>query len=612
MKKIKVFLKATCAGAAIFVLCATMVRADGVVMPMPGKMIYETDQKAILFYDEGVEHLFLSITFQGDADNFAWIVPTPAQPEVGKSSDRVFTRLDELTRPEYPAYRRQNYGPMMGAMEGDYSKQVTVLETKRIEYYDIAVLEANNNDALYNWLNDHGYTFPQAGKNIIDEYIQKGWVFTAVKIDDHNFSNVGQRQLQTGHAIPLRLSFQTDQLVYPLKISSINGMKDDAPEGKITYIDGAVGKAVKLDTDRMMSTDAVISDFDITNGKISLFLKKRDSQPLNSVLKVEKASADGSIREGLRIDNSIKNTYNLSLYARGVNQTFSVDLGSDFKENEWQKFEFDWTVSSSDQKKFQPSFSIDGAERTLKTVTSYSNSAIVDRVTEKASLSIGGEFYLAPLHSSVMMDQNGAEYSSIAQPDDFFVNHNNDILVDEIQLFSGEQQILDATFGKSLKVKLADESEDDLRIFTKRTYDDYGWQKPTGMGVLLYIFADKRYEIPEFDLQFAGPIDKEGIENIAKIDGKTPWIEPSQNDYYLTRLYKYMDISEMSEDIYPEESDDQSVFNYAGGEKTRIWLVVGLIGLSTISILAMVWLVLKNEKQKKEGTEESLTDKLKK
>ncbi len=57
----------------------------------------------------------------------------------------------------------------------------------------------------------------------------------------------------------------------------------------------------------------------------------------------------------------------------------------------------------------------------------------------------------------------------------------------------------------------------------------------------------------EFDVQFAGPINKEGIENIAKIDGKTPWIEPKKDNYYLTRMYKYMDIAEMSEDIYPEE-----------------------------------------------------------
>ena len=110
MKKIRNLFQLFAATTA-FLMLANIALADGMLIAPPSKIMMETEQKAIIFYDEGVEHLFLSISFQGDADNFAWIVPTPAQPEVGKSTDRVFTRLDELTRPEYPVYPERNLSP---------------------------------------------------------------------------------------------------------------------------------------------------------------------------------------------------------------------------------------------------------------------------------------------------------------------------------------------------------------------------------------------------------------------------------------------------------------------------------------------------------------------
>lgn len=611
MRRTKFFLGSFFAGFVALLFCVGFVSADGMIIPPVGKVVHETEQKAVIFYDEGVEHLFLSITFQGDADNFAWIVPTPSQPEVGKSSDRVFTRLDELTKPEYPKAPHRQNSAWMGATMEDSAKSVTVLETKKIEYYDISVLEANNKDALYNWLNDHGYRFPQGGTHIIDEYIQKGWIFTAVKIDDQRFSATGGRQLQTGHAIPLKLSFKTDQIVYPLKISSITGMADDALVGEVTYIDGAVGKGVKLDTDRMMATDKVVSGFDITSGSTSFFLKKRDTKALGNVFKIEKVSADGRSKECLRMKNYGNNTYNFSLYAKGTNQTFTVDLGSDFKENEWQKFEFKWGVDPTDNKKFVTQFFIDNVERTLNSSGNQSQYSITNRIVgENSILSIGGEFYSLVQRE---LPVPGSGVVSIRGSNDYFINHTSDILIDEIKVVSNEKQIFSADFRDQLKIELANDNENSLRIFKRNVHGGLASQQPTGMGILLYIFADKKYEIPEFDTEFAGPISKESIENIAKIDGKTPWFEPAKNDYYLTRLHRYMDISEMNEDLYPEQSEDQGTFNYVGGEKTRLWFIAGLIFVSTVAVAFMIVLIVRNEKGAKRsgktiGNDEKETD----
>ncbi|MEA3229721.1 MAG: DUF2330 domain-containing protein, partial [archaeon] len=361
-----ILLFAVC--AIFFSTLAFVANADGIIVSPPSRRMFETDQKAVIFFEDGMENLILSISFHGDAGDFAWIVPTPARPEVEKSIDTLFTRLDELTKPEYPISQRE---PMMlhnGLGADTAEKGVTVIETKKIDYYDISVLEASDNQSLYNWLNDHGYRFAQAGNYIIDEYIQKGWYFTAVKIDSDR-QNLAQGQMSSGHAIPLKLSFATDQIVYPLKISSLSGVKDNAPSGQITYVDGVSGKAAKLDSDRILATDKILTGFAPENGKISFNLKKRSSDPVHKVVGVRSTNTSGGEYDSVMITNNRNNVFQITI-VKDFYEQYQVDLGSDFKENEWQSFDFSWKKKTAG-KGVDVTFMVDGVERTLnRTMTS--------------------------------------------------------------------------------------------------------------------------------------------------------------------------------------------------------------------------------------------------
>ena len=201
-------------------LLPSLVLGDGMIMPPPNRYIYETGQKAIVWYEDGTEKLILSTSFQGDADDFSWIIPTPNRPKITKSSDELFTSLDELTRVEldYDGVR-----PMsgFGGMEKATRNQVHIIETKKIEYYDVTVLTADDKNALAKWLNKNGYQFPSKQSYILDSYIKNRWYFTAVKIDASKIYPGIKNQLKDGHIIPLQLTFKTNKAVYPLKISSI-------------------------------------------------------------------------------------------------------------------------------------------------------------------------------------------------------------------------------------------------------------------------------------------------------------------------------------------------------------------------------------------------------
>ncbi|PIR05576.1 hypothetical protein COV56_02190 [Candidatus Kuenenbacteria bacterium CG11_big_fil_rev_8_21_14_0_20_37_9] len=215
----------------VMLLLPTFVLADGMMIAPPDRYVLETDQKAVIFHDGGNETLVLSVMFQADAENFAWIIPTPARPGVTKSSDELFTALDELTR-IVPNDKRA-----LG-IDFDYAQNimddgVEVIESKQVEYYDVTVLTADDSKALIKWLNKNGYNYPEFGRYILESYIQNSWYFTAVKIDDGYLADNIKRQLRYGHAIPLRLDFQTDKIVYPLRISSItdNALTHEIPVG---------------------------------------------------------------------------------------------------------------------------------------------------------------------------------------------------------------------------------------------------------------------------------------------------------------------------------------------------------------------------------------------
>jgi len=202
-----------------------LAMADGMIIAPPEYWVKETDQKAVIFYDKGVETLALSITFTGDAEDFGWVVPVPEKPTVEKGSDELFTSLEELTGYQN-IYSRDSFG--LGTGSAPQEAAVTIIETKQIDYYDVTVLSSTDEDALIEWLQDNDYDFPSSASYILNSYIENEWFFVVMKINPQSleWSNVTEK-LRTGHATPVSISFETKNIVYPLKISSVISQKTD-------------------------------------------------------------------------------------------------------------------------------------------------------------------------------------------------------------------------------------------------------------------------------------------------------------------------------------------------------------------------------------------------
>lgn len=216
-------MKKTLFVIALFILVASvsLVAADGGYFPRPGYWVRPGEQKAIIFHENNAETLIVSSSFQGNAKDLVWIIPTPTKPEITKASEEVFTNVAKLARVQ----KDYGYG-YKAVMEAAGSAQtlgVVVIESKKVDYYDVKVLVATNSQDLVTWFNENNYEYPEEYGYVLDYYISKGWFFTAIKVspEAQGATEVIQ-DFREGHATPVKLTFLTDKIVYPLKISSVD------------------------------------------------------------------------------------------------------------------------------------------------------------------------------------------------------------------------------------------------------------------------------------------------------------------------------------------------------------------------------------------------------
>jgi len=215
--------------AVLFLLSmpAAPVLADGCLFPdSMYRDLFESAQKAVILYGNNTEHLILSVSFEGDAEDFAWVIPLPAKPEIAVTDAELFWELSDFTAIEVPS---PGLGCMFfGGMAPGDLEGVDVIEEQVVGPYATAILSAANATALVDWLNANGYVFPETGEEIVSEYIQKEWYFVATKIN--------AVEEDTGYALvegaiePIVLSFASDEIVYPLRITSLSATNATPPE----------------------------------------------------------------------------------------------------------------------------------------------------------------------------------------------------------------------------------------------------------------------------------------------------------------------------------------------------------------------------------------------
>jgi len=264
---------------SLFALIPVIIKADGgvtfsVEAPQIESDINLPSQEAIIFWDGNYETMMVSTGIKTkDLINLAWMIPVPSRtkPEVEKADAEAFKQVPYLFSEIKSRGRTSSLGTIIfliffslfliflllrkkrsalgligggiliiililfvasiflvslgGARSGSTTEivPIDVIETKKVGIYDLVVLQATDAEYMVKWLNDQGYKISNESIPILQDYCNKtNFYFIVNKINKETLS---QNDLLEGIAMPLKIKFQPEKPIYPLKMSSINGGK---------------------------------------------------------------------------------------------------------------------------------------------------------------------------------------------------------------------------------------------------------------------------------------------------------------------------------------------------------------------------------------------------
>lgn len=174
-------------------------------------------EKAIIVWnpETGIEHFIRQASFDGKAQDFGFIVPTPNRPQVEEADAAAFERLQRLV----PRFTKSEAtgGDTVSSRPGG----LEILEQKRVGDYFVTVLRAADGATMLTWLKDNGYNSRPAMEKWLDHYAEQQWYFAALKF----VREPGSSDPKTS---AIRVSFQTRVPHYPYKMP-----EDTWPEGHI-------------------------------------------------------------------------------------------------------------------------------------------------------------------------------------------------------------------------------------------------------------------------------------------------------------------------------------------------------------------------------------------
>src|SRR4051812_36318890 len=185
--------------SAVFLLSdMRLTRAACCYFAAKDKDVTQPAQKAFVTWDpaEHVESFTVQPKFEGNAQDFGMVVPTPGRPKLDEMPRDFFKELAVFTilkKREYPESRLLPrpvaesaavpggvpVGPVFGSAGGP---KVRVLEAGVVGSLDYKIIQADRADDLYGWLKEHNYQYA-GDEETLGFYIKKAWFFTVMKID---------------------------------------------------------------------------------------------------------------------------------------------------------------------------------------------------------------------------------------------------------------------------------------------------------------------------------------------------------------------------------------------------------------------------------------------
>lgn len=176
-----------------------------------------SQETAVIVWDGSREDIVMQLTALSDSTESALLMPTPAPAQVKLGDPAVFDELHTVSKPR-TEFRHEWWASntlpddLMVPYATAQAGSVQVFGVVNLGPLEVTSLASDVPAALDAYLATNGYQISDALAPAVDSYIQDGWSFLAIKL-------TAQGQSLSGNLAPLHISFASDELIYPLKMS---------------------------------------------------------------------------------------------------------------------------------------------------------------------------------------------------------------------------------------------------------------------------------------------------------------------------------------------------------------------------------------------------------
>jgi hypothetical protein len=238
------------AGVALVAISAQVAAGPaaafcGFYVAQADSKLFNKSSKVVLTRDRQETAITMASDYEGDAKEFALVVPVPTfiqRKQIGVVDMKTIDHIDAYSAPRLVEFSDEdpcNPPPRPVAMMAAAptptfamavsaaNKGVTVEANYDIGEYDVLILSAKESDGLVSWLTENGYKIPAGVESVLGSYIKQNMHFFVAKVNLDRMKLIG-----AGYLRPLQVRYQTAKFMLPLRLGTVNA---NGPQDLIVY-----------------------------------------------------------------------------------------------------------------------------------------------------------------------------------------------------------------------------------------------------------------------------------------------------------------------------------------------------------------------------------------
>ena len=224
--------------ALVTVLVTTSAQAFcGFYVARADTSLFNRASQVVLVRDEDKTVITMANDFEGDAEDFAVVIPVPTMIEreqINVGDRAVIEHLDAYTSPRLVEYHDRNPCVVYERLEmssndaafpsaskqlkrSARSRGVTIEAQYTVGEYDILILSATQSDGLIQWLVENDYRIPSGAERVVDSYLKQDMQFFVAKVNLEEQSKLGFQYLR-----PLQVAYESNRFMLPIRLGTLN------------------------------------------------------------------------------------------------------------------------------------------------------------------------------------------------------------------------------------------------------------------------------------------------------------------------------------------------------------------------------------------------------